>query len=68
MSKRYIVDLSSLDPAKRGAAFEQIQHFAFLATRVLGPAGIEAADVIWDSDEDFTKSGLIPAGCRCEER
>ena len=53
MAKRYVVDLRSLDPAKREAAYKQIDELAFMTEMVFGPAGLEA---------------LIPSGCRCTPR
>lgn len=68
MAKRYTVDLRSLDPAKREAAYQKIRDFSFHADRVLGPSGIESVDVTWTLEEDFATSPLIPPGCRCTPR
>ena len=65
MAQRYVVDLRSLDPAKREAAYKQIDELAFMTEMVFGPAGLEAVEVFWTSEEDFTTSPLIPPGCRC---
>ena len=64
MAKRYVVDLRSLDPAKREAAYKQIDELAFMTEMVFGPAGLEAVEVFWTSEEDFATSPLIPSGCR----
>ena len=67
MTKRYVVDLRSLDPAKREAAYKRIDELAFMTNIVLDSTGLEAVEVFWDSEEDFTASGLIPPGCSCTQ-
>ena len=67
MAKRYIVDLRSLSPADRGAAFEQIDKYAFTATMVIGQSGLEAVELIWDSKENFATSPALPVGCPWRE-
>ena len=67
MAKRYIVDLRSLPPAERLNAFNRIEMQAFLATEWFGESGLEGADVIWDSSEDFPTSQAFPRGCSYQE-
>lgn len=67
MTKRYLVDLRSLTPEQRERAFLQMEQVAFLATRVLGPSGLEQVTVAWDLEEDFPTSALVPSGCPCRE-
>lgn len=67
MAKRYIVDLRSLEPAERKAAYEQIDGFSFSTSQVIGEMGLEGADVIWDSPEDFSTSPVFPHGCPYRE-
>lgn len=67
MTKRYLVDLRSLAPEQRECAFAKMEQTAFLATRVLGPSGLEQVTVAWDQEEDFPTSVLLPPGCPCRE-
>lgn len=67
MAKRYIVDLRGLDPADRKAAYEKIDGYSFMTIRVLGETGLEGADVIWDSPEDFPTLPIFPHGCPYQE-
>lgn len=62
---RYIVDLRNLKPEERDAAFILLRDNSFLATRIIGPSGLEGADVIWDSQQDFQTSSAYPKGCPC---
>lgn len=65
MSKMYRVDLRSLTPAEREAAYEQIDSLAFMTDMIMGPTGLEAIEVFWTAEDDFASSKLIPPGCRC---
>lgn len=67
MSKMYRVDLSSLAPAEREAAYDQIDGAAFMVNRVSGVGGLEAIDVFWTAEDDFLASKLIPPGCSCRQ-
>lgn len=62
---RYIVDLRSLEPEERDAAFILLRDYSFLAARIMGKSGLEGADVIWDSQQDFQTSPIYPKGCPC---
>ena len=68
MAKRYDNAMHILAPAKREAAYKQIDELAFMTEMVFGPAGLEAVEVFWTSEEDFATSPLIPSGCRCTPR
>lgn len=65
MSKMYRVDLRSLTPAEREAAYEQIDSLAFMTDMIMGPTGLEAIEVFWTTEDDFPTSELIPPGCSC---
>lgn len=67
MAKRYIVDLRPLELTKREETYNLINGFAFMCTRILGKSGLEGASVIWDLQEDFTQSPLLPKECPCRE-
>ncbi len=67
MARRYIVDFRHLSKEERTAAFEQIDRFAFMTTRISGKNGLEGADVTWDREEDFPTSMAFPAGCPYQE-
>ncbi len=49
MSKMYRVDLRSLTPAEREAAYEQIDRVAFMTDIIMGPTGLEAIEVFLDN-------------------
>lgn len=63
MAKRYIVDFQGLTREERQAAFDQIDRFAFMTTRIVGPTGLEGANVVWLHQEDFPTSPAFPRGC-----
>lgn len=63
--KKYRVDLRGLTPAEREAVYKQIDSLAFMTDRVLGSTGLEAIEVFWTAEDDFTSSELIPPGCSC---
>lgn len=65
MSKMYRVDLHSLTPAEREAAYEQIDSLAFMTEMIMDPTGLEAIEVFWTTEDDFPSSELIPPGCSC---
>lgn len=65
--KRYLVDLRSLSPEKREAAYELIDNASFVTSMVLGDSGLEYADVYWTSSEDFVSSPVFPRGCTYRE-
>lgn len=67
MAKRYTVDLRSLSPAEREAAFELMDSFSFQASCVFGKSGLEGAVVVWDRQEDFPTSPVFPNGCTFRE-
>ncbi len=67
MARRYIVDFRHLSKEERTAAFEQIDRFAFMTTRISGKTGLEGADVIWSYEKDFPTSPAFPAGCPYRE-
>lgn len=67
MAKCYIVDLRSLKPAERAEAVRRLDSSAFLATEVYEGHQLVAAQVTWNSSEDFLKSSLLPAGCPVQE-
>lgn len=67
MAKRYIVDLRTLDTAERAAAYELIDGLSFMASRIMGETGLEGADIIWSSTEDFPTSPAFPHGCSYRE-
>lgn len=63
MTKRYTVDLRSLNPAERKAAFDLMDGFSFMTNEIFGESGLEGAVVFWDRQEDFPTSPVFPNGC-----
>lgn len=63
--KKYRVDLRGLTPAEREAVYKQIDSLAFMTEMIMGPTGLEAIEVFWTAEDDFTSSELIPPGCIC---
>lgn len=67
MAKRYIVDLRSLDPVERVAIVDKLDSWSFMTSEVYENSKLVAADVIWDSKENFLSLPILPAGCPVEE-
>lgn len=61
----YQVDLTSLAPAERLAAIDEIGRLAWDVYPQRTAAGITAVNVLWDRHEDFLTSPVFPKGCPC---
>lgn len=61
----YQVDLTSLAPAERLAAINEIWRLAWDVYPQRTAAGITAVNVLWDRHEDFLTSSVFPNGCPC---
>ena len=68
MAKRYVVDLRSLTPAEKKAAIERLERVSFMVTPVFENNTVTAAEVIWDSPENFATSPALPVGCLWQEK
>lgn len=62
---QYIVDLTPLEHAKREEAYALLRDFSFAATRIINNRELEAAQITWNSPEDFESSPIFPKGCSC---